>query len=1302
MTNTTSFSDFTNLYSLSKTLRFELIPQGKTLYYIEKKDLLNQDKLLADDFQKVKKFIDAYHRDFIEKALSKVQLRYEEENGQKDSLVEFYNCYKSERDDKQKKLLTVLCNNLRNQIVKAYISEELKEKFKTLFTTGLIDELVNFTQDEEEKKLIQKFEKFTTYFTNFHENRKNMYTNEEHSTSIAYRLIHENLPKFIDNIEIFEKIKKSDIGEQLQTLYDNLNLKNAGIASIEDVFSLKTYGQFLTQSQIDVYNLILGGKSEEPGIPKIQGLNEYINLYNQKQTEKSKKLPKLIPLFKQILSERNAISWLPEVFGNDNEVLKSIEDFYRNLVEQGICKNEADECRLSQLLQSLKDYEDDKLSGIYILNDSPSLTSISQQLFGSRTVIQRALDAKFAKESPKKKNETDEKFAARKDKFLKNHDSFSIKHLNESLNILLSDVNEKDETNCTKNITDYFWNLGKKENAEDLFSQVKTHYKAIEQLLKTEYPTQQNLAQNKDQVEKIKLFLDSIKAIQWFVKPLLCKGDEIEKDMVFYVDLSELYRQLDDITKLYDKVRNYITKKPYSEEKIKLNFENSTLLNGWDVNKEMDNTSVILRKKGLFYLGIMDKSKKKLFDQKKDDTDEKCYEKMEYKYFPGLTKMIPKCAMTKEVRAHFEKEQSDDYYTLTNNNFSEAFVISRSIFELYDQKKFQADYWKNDKNGFDENEFKEAISTWIKFCITFLKAYKSTNIYDLGLVENKIDTYENVGEFYKDVNPLLYQITFRKILEKNVTDFVEDGSLYLFQIYNKDFSTFSKGTPNMHTLYWEMLFDTDNLKNVVYKLNGEAEVFYRKASINKEDAIVHKANEAIENKNELNTKKTSCFRYDIIKNRRYTSDKFQFHVPITMNFKAQEIKNINFSVNKYLQENLQENDIYVIGIDRGERHLLYLSLINLQGEIVKQFSLNEIVNQYNGNTYKTNYHSVLNKREGARMEARKSWQTIETIKELKEGYISQVIHKITDLMIEYKAIVVLEDLNFGFMRGRQKVEKAVYQKFEKMLIDKLNYLVDKKKEATEDGGILKAFQLTNKFESFQKVGKQSGFLFYVPAWNTSKICPVTGFVNLFDTHYENIEKAKSFFSKFDTISFNRNKNYFEFKVTNYTDFSEKAKETKTDWLICTNDTRIETFRDPENNNQWVNKEINLTDEFLKLLPSEDCDLKQMIQNQNEKSFFERLLYLFKMTVQMRNSVTNSEVDYLISPVAGPDGVFYDSREYAKLENANFPKDADANGAYNIARKGLWVLKQIKEANDLNKIKLAISNKEWLQFVQEKQ
>jgi CRISPR-associated protein Cpf1 len=90
---------------------------------------------------------------------------------------------------------------------------------------------------------------------------------------------------------------------------------------------------------------------------------------------------------------------------------------------------------------------------------------------------------------------------------------------------------------------------------------------------------------------------------------------------------------------------------------------------------------------------------------------------------------------------------------------------------------------------------------------------------------------------------------------------------------------------------------------------------------------------------------------------------------------------------------------------------------------------------------------------------------------------------------------------------------------------------------------------------------------------------------------------------------------------------------------------------------------------------------------------------------MRNSVTNTEKDYMISPVANENGKFYNSeneREKGKNNDGDWiselPVDADANGAYNIARKGLWIIKQIKESND-QKPKLDITNKEWLFFVQ---
>lgn len=1231
-----NFSDFTGLFSLSKTLRFELKPVGKTLENIEKKGLLAEDEHRADSYKKVKKLIDEYHKNFIENALSNLTEKEKEEL--RKLLDEYFECYNGNKKDD----LVICATDLRKQIAGAFKNENNKETFERIFGKELIrEDLLKAVKSDDECKLIGEFNDFTTYFTGFNENRKNIYSAEEQATAIAYRLINENLPKFIDNMKIFEKISqveemRSNIEELQKHLSNELNGRK-----IADFFEIAFYGSLLTQSQIENYNLIIGGKSPKQG-EKIKGLNEYINLYNQQQTEKKDRLPRFKPLFKQILSDRNAFSWIPEAFTSDNEVLEQIQKCYTELNSK-----EVDFFgNLHKLLRKTGDFD---LETIYISNDL-QLTNISQQMFGSYAEISNAIEEHFKRLNPQKSKEKAEKYEERIKK-MTNAESYSIGFINECLK----------EAGEEKGVEKYFANCGKPENSRnDLFAEISQQYLNTRDLLNCNYPEGNKLVADKHNVEKIKNFLDAIKDLQRFVKPLVGSGTESDKNAEFYGEFSPLHENFNNFALLYNKVRNYLTRKPYSTEKIKLNFKNSTLLNGWDLNKESDNTCVLLRKDGMYYLGIMDKKNNKIFTHQEMKSDGYCFEKMVYKLLPGPNKMLPKV-----------------FFAASRIN---EFSPSDEILEIRKKETF--------KKG---SNFKpEDLHTWIDFMKESIRKNKDWQDFDFNFSDTS--SYEDISKFYRDVEHQGYKVSFVNVSASYINQLIDEGKLYLFQIYNKDFSSYSKGTPNMHTLYWKMLFDERNQADVVYKLNGEAEVFFRKHSI-KVDKPTHPANQPIANKNIQNKKKESTFAYDLIKDRRYTVDKFQFHVPITMNFKAEGINNINSLVKEYLKES---NATHIIGIDRGERHLLYLSLIDLKGNIVEQYSLNEIVNEYNGSTYRTNYHNLLDAKENQRNEARRSWQTIENIKELKEGYISQVVHKIAELMVKYNAIVVLEDLNLGFMRGRQKVEKQVYQKFEKMLIDKLNYLVDKKLDAGATGGVLNAYQLTNKFESFQKIGKQSGFLFYIPAWNTSKMDPATGFVNLFDTRYENMEKAKAFFGKFDSIRYNSDKDWFEFAF-DYDNFTAKAEGTRTEWTLCTYGTRIETKRDAAQNNNFVSTKINLTEKFKALFEKFDLNgnLKEEICNQSDASFYKEMLHLLHLTLQMRNSITGTDTDYLISPVMNAKGEFYDSRTCGK----KLPENADANGAYNIARKGLWVIEQIKHADDLTKIKLVISNKEWLRYAQ---
>ena len=1268
-----NFDDFKRLYPLSKTLRFEAKPIGATLKNIIKSGLLEEDEHRAQSYVKVKKLIDEYHKAFIDRVLNEGCLTIENK-GNKDSLEEYYESYMSKSNDEnvsktfkeiQENLRSVIANKLTkdkgyanlfgNKLIESYKD---KDDTKKIIDSDLIQfintaepsKLDSMSQDEA-KGVVKEFWGFTTYFEGFHKNRKNMYTSEEKSTGIAYRLVNENLPKFIDNMEAFKKaIAKPEIQANMEELYSNF-AEYLNVESIQEMFQLDYYDMLLTQKQIDVYNAIIGGKTDEDHDVKIKGINEYINLYNQQH--KDEKLPKLKALFKQILSDRNAISWLPEEFNSDQEVLDAIKDCYERLSE-----NVLGDKVLKSLLCSLSDYN---LNGIFVRNDL-QLTDISQKTFGHWSVIQNAIMQNIKNVAPaRKRKESEEDYEKRISDIFKKADSFSIQYINDCLN-------EMDDNNLHA-VDGYFATLGAVNiptmQRENLFALIQNAYTDISDLLDTPYPENKNLAQDKTNVAKVKALLDAIKSLQHFVKPLLGMGDESDKDERFYGELASLWTELDTVTPLYNMIRNYMTRKPYSEKKIKLNFENPQLLGGWDANKEKDYATIILRRNGMYYLAIMDKDSKKLLG-KTMPSDGECYEKMVYKLLPGANKMLPKVFFAKSRINDFKpsKQIVENY-----NNGTHKKGKNFNINDCHDL----IDYFKQ---SIDKHE------DWSKFGFNF----------------SDTSTYEDLSGFYREVEQQGYKLSFTNISVSFINKLVDEGKMYLFQIYNKDFSDYSKGTPNMHTLYWKALFDERNLADVVYKLNGQAEMFYRNKSIDYTHPT-HPANHPIQNKNKDNKKKESVFEYDLVKDRRYTVDKFLFHVPITMNFKSVGSENINQKVREYLQ---QADDTHIIGIDRGERHLLYLVVIDMQGNIKEQFTLNEIVNEYNGNTYRTNYHDLLDTREEERLTARQSWQTIENIKELKEGYLSQVVHKITQLMVKYHAVVVLEDLNKGFMRGRQKVEKQVYQKFEKMLIDKLNYLVDKKADATQSGGLLNAYQLTSKFDSFQKLGKQSGFLFYIPAWNTSKIDPVTGFVNLLDTSYQNTEKAKAkaFFSKFDAIRYNADKDWFEFNL-DYDKFGTKAEGTRTKWTLCTQGNRICTFRNAEKNSQWDNQEVDLTRELKSLFEHYHFNicgnLKEEICSQTDKAFFTGLLHILKLTLQMRNSITGTETDYLVSPVADENGVFYDSRSCGDT----LPENADANGAYNIARKGLMLIRQIKEAKELDKVKFDISNKAWLNFAQQK-
>ena len=1242
---------FIGIYPVSKTLRFELRPVGKTAEWIEKNGILESDEQKAGDYPKVKALIDDYHKVCIRESLKDILLDWL-------PLKAAIEANRKDNNDDTKKALEKEQEKMRKQIAAAFKRFRHYNELTAPTPQKLID---NVFPDIYDDKAIKSFNRFAIYFRGFQENRNNIYSSEAISTGVPYRLVHDNFPKFLADIEVFENIKAT-CPEVMNQVATELQPFLEGVM-IEDIFAIDFYNSLLTQDGIDFFNQVLGGVSEE-GKQKYRGINEFTNLYRQQHPESAgkKKALTMVPLFKQILSDRETLSYIPQQIQSEQQMKETINQFYSyitNYEKNGKTVNILNE--LAILIGSITNYN---TKGIFI--SAKYITDVSQKVFGHWSFIndklqELAIDKFGSIEVAKNKKKIDSYLA--KDAF--------------SLSELPFDNEHK--------VSDYFANLPQSiDNIHSFWLQYKEWCKG---------DSKQLFLNNPDGTEIVKNLLDALMDVLHKCSVLITP-EEYDVDKDFYNEFIPLYAEFSNIIFLYNRIRNFLTKKPSDVKKFKLNFGVPSLGDGWDLNKEKNNKAILLFKDGLSYLGIMNaKTYPRIEGCEKTETGS--YSKMIYKFLPGPNKMLPKVFFSKKGL--------------------ETFSPSKQILEIYESGSF--------KKGSPSFSLLN-LHTLIDFYKDAISKHEDWNKF--GFKFSPTESYEDISSFFKEISNQSYKIRFTNISEQLVNEWIENGQLYLFQLYNKDYAEGAHGRKNLHTLYWENLFSPENLNNLVLKLNGQAKLFYRPQSIKK--PVTHKVGSKMLNRRDksgmpipesiyrslyqyfngrkqeseltdtekayINQVVVKDVTHEITKDRRYTKPEFFFHVPITFNLNADGNDYINEKVLEYLKDN---PDVNIIGIDRGERHLIYLTLINQRGDILKQKTFNMVGNY--------NYHAKLVQRERERDEARKSWQSVGKIKDLKEGFLSAVIHEIAKLMIENNAIVVLEDLNFGFKRGRFKVERQVYQKFEKMLIDKLNYLSFKDCKADEEGGILRGYQLAQQFVSFQRLGKQSGFLFYIPASYTSKIDPVSGFVNHFNFNdITNAEKRKDFFMKMERIEMRNGDIEFEF---DYRKFKTYQTDFKNVWTVSTYGKRI--VMQPDEMGHKLMKDFYPTQQIIQAFKNKGISIKEgsnikallssIEANTANASFYSSLFYAFQKTLQMRNSNASTEEDYILSPVAVNGKHFCSTDEANKGRDVNgiwvskLPVDADANGAYHIALKGLYLL--------MNPQTKKIENEKWLQFMIEK-
>jgi len=1261
-------SEYLKLFSLNKTLTIRLKPQYGTEETIARNHIIESDFEKSQKYRDGKRLLDNAYKSFINAALSHVANKGDFHK-LFSSLAEALNQYNQDKSNSEVRKKLVSCQ----QACRAFVVKCMKEEegFDALAKGNGKDMLDKVFSQIDDPTLATTFHGFGGYFNGYFINRANLFSSQHIAVSVANRAVDENFSKFFANCQIYQEIKKNypDLYEEIAQAVN----PPEGFPSLDDVFTIDQYPCFVSQNGIDQFNLLLGGRSSKVTVVKDQGINEKINLYCQHHGEVKKGRLLMSRLYKQILFDRNTFSFVDAKYTTENEMATDIASALQGTPMEGlyIMLN-----RISHVLDSQFDQ-----SSVYMMHSR--LSHISQEVFGSWRIVGDALQA-WKERDLQKSGVTITTSNARKkvEQFLKS-DFIDVKTLKDALDSYTSDDGKR------YSLSAVFESLPKK------IAVLQENVRVLLQLIERKDFA---FKEHESQLQLLKLTLDSMQACVSFVRTFI-PPESYRIDQSFY----DVFQDNDDtetMLRLYNRVRNFMTQKHAEQEKYKLTFNSGSLGNGWDVNKEQEYLCMLFLKKEngktFYYLGIWNKNCKKGERVIAESADtERCFLKMRYKLLPSPNKMLPKVFFSAKNR--------------------DLFPAPPCVTATYTRKKNKEEnYWSPDFSS--QLDFERAL---IKYYEDNIGKYADWKNFSFQM--RKPEEYANLNEFFSDLEQNSYFLEFVPVSEKSIRQLVEEGKLYFFQIYNKDFAPGATGAKNLHTLLWEQVFDPENLRDVCIKLNGQAELFYRPKAAGK--TSVHPVGSKMVNRtcNDGTTLPDDVHKeifeyvnghiptlsdealiwfskavvkdvtHEIVKDRRYYQNEYFIHVPVTMNVHASKR---NVDLNNLVRLDLHDDfSVNIIGIDRGERNLVYISVIDPKGRILEQRSLNVVPGQ-RGNV---DYQEKLTQREIARDAARKSWKEIGAIKELKEGYLSQIVHIVASLMVKYNAIVVLEDLNMGFKRSRCKFERQVYQKFESMLITKLNYLVFKDVDPRSPGGILNAFQLTDPFQSFEKLGRQSGWLFYVPASYTSKIDPVTGFADLFDTRdLTSFEKKQHFFSLFDRIWVNEQRHVcFSF---DYKKFQTKIKYRNSCWAVEAFGTRIKH----EKNKEWVT--VDLDTAFEAVFRQFDkayaigVDVKAELQKctRSDIKFMDAFYRLFRLTVQLRNSNPKTQEDYILSPVKGEDGSWYDSRNYTC--QSPLPCDADANGAYNIARKGLLYVRKLQMSAQPEKEKLSLSGDEWFSYV----
>lgn len=1180
---------------------------------------------------------------------------------------------------------------VNDKIDKKLFNNNLLQK---VFPAFVVKNKELFQDSDQVLKLCEETKGISVLF-DFYFRARDYNINGTKKGSVAYRVVQENFPIFAKNLEKCEKLCHAERGIA-ETFQNGMELHFAGMLTPDQ------YTQYMTQRGINQYNQALNNNQEA------YTLNNLIRDINNQNANKGRFYQKLVKLQKQILSDEKT-EFLLTGFADDQEFAASILEFKDNIENTGVAQ---------KMIKLFSRFDYMNVSNIYISNKQLSFFSHAltrtYDLFDEyviRDCERQVLDEKMA---TTKKKRSLSKADVTKAKSMAKKRLISIQDIDR----YMADAAQMGSiTACKyKNVESYLL---------DTVMKIVTSYEAAKQAFDAQDITVDNFVNTESNRGIIKTYLDAVLEMHRFVNRFKMPSipAEIEVEIRFYDALEDILTHLQDVNNTYNKVRNYLTKKPKDIAKKSETCLGKTglFVQGWhtsDVTQFKKEEQCILRRNGIYYYATLSNNAPVRTKIPTSVTlpKEDYYEKINMKTLADPSKNIPRCIFSKAVKTYFEAGNTEDY--IRSDGVMKPITYTKNIYDIYKNKTFITGYYNKEKDPLVKEkkyaEFKASLEQLITFYIDFLQVYHVTKDYELSALKSASE-YSNVYEFYTDCEMCFAQTSIGYVSKDVLDELVNTGALYLFEIRNKDL--YKDGSKHIYTRCFHFLFSEENMQKKCMKLNGKPKIYYRPAAIDR--YITHPKGSMIVNKIDKQenfipqdihrelylyannripsiSSKATAYEHlavikpafmDLIKDNRYTQEQYTLEICVTLNFDA--ISTVHKkSLNECVNARLKKGECNILAVTRGERDLLYYTIMDTKKTIIKEGNLN-VINGFN-------YQKKLQNLTYERRKDSQTWKNPKKIATIKEGYLQGAISQIIDMALEYDAVICIEALSDQYKEKRASVDNQVYKKFESLLIRRLACFYKATIDPTAPGGVANPLQLADpqKTEALQ-----NGILFKVQAAYTSNMCPETGFSNLFDLNRCKTVQAKTeFLSSFDDIYFDYGRGCFVFRF-NYDNFSNlKTTPARKEWILNTSGERTRY-----NANQNRMEPLSITDELAACLQDYKIpfanaqSLLDIVKDENVNGkVVAAIMNAFEETLKCKIYPLNSDEEaYFYSAAEDVDGNNFDSR----AGKENMPLCAEGVKAYHLGEKMVMILSRCSVLEEDARINPTIKNTEWLAYKQ---